>query len=93
MSMANTAYDFIERTRETAEHYEKYVPQKQEGMPEYERFETTFLVNCLVGLLVLPQELRLIRQGDSFHSWGLDATKIINSTGNGKHKDHDRTFA
>ena len=52
---------------------------------ENERFETTLLVNCLAGLLVIPQELRLIQQTDSFRSWAFDATKIIKSTGNGKY--------
>ena len=84
MSMVNTVYDFVDRTEYIVDQYEQFVPKGNE------RFETTLLVNCLAGLLILPQQLKLIRQSDSFSSWGLNTTKIINNTGKGRFKDFEK---
>lgn len=43
-------YDFINRTKLIVEQYEKL------DIPKVEKFEVTLLLNCLVGLLILPQQ-------------------------------------
>ena len=45
--------DFIARTLEIVEQYEKYV---MKCVSENQQFEVTLLINCLLGLLVLPKE-------------------------------------
>ena len=46
----NQEYDFISRTKIIIEQYEKA------KIPKNEKFEVTLLLNCLVGLLILPQQ-------------------------------------
>ncbi len=43
-------YDFINRTKKIIEQYDKM------ELPKEEKFEVTLLLNCLVGLLILPQQ-------------------------------------
>ena len=45
--------DFIVRTLKIVEQYEKHV---MTNVPKNEQFEVTLLINCLLGLLVLPKE-------------------------------------
>lgn len=46
----NQEFDFISRTKKIIEQYNDI------KLPENEKFEITLLINCLVGLLILPQQ-------------------------------------
>ena len=46
----NQEYEFIQRTKKIIEQYEKFAIDKNE------KYEVTLLLNCLVGLLILPQQ-------------------------------------
>lgn len=46
----NQECDFINRTKKIIEQYEK------NNLPKEDRFEVTLFLNCLVGLLILPQQ-------------------------------------
>lgn len=46
----NQEFDFVNRTKAIIEQYEKIELSKAE------KFEVTLLLNCLVGLLILPQQ-------------------------------------
>ncbi len=43
-------FDFVERTKRILEQYDSLT------IPEKDKFEVTLLLNCLVGLLILPQQ-------------------------------------
>lgn len=43
-------FDFIERTKSILEQYDSF------QIPKKERYEITLFLNCLTGLLVLPQQ-------------------------------------
>jgi hypothetical protein len=43
-------YDFIDRTKKIIKQYDEV------KLPKDEKFEVTLLLNCLVGLLILPQQ-------------------------------------
>lgn len=43
-------FDFVERTKKIIEQYDSLT------IPEKDKFEVTLLLNCLVGLLILPQQ-------------------------------------
>lgn len=43
-------FDFVERTKNIIEQYDSLT------IPEKDKFEVTLLLNCLVGLLILPQQ-------------------------------------
>jgi len=45
--------DFIKRSREIIEQYDKYVLPNVAAASQY---EVTLLINCLLGLLILPKE-------------------------------------
>jgi hypothetical protein len=45
--------DFVRRTLALVRQYDEHV---RPFVPEAEQFEETLLINCLVGLLVLPKE-------------------------------------
>lgn len=45
-------YDFVNRTKEILKQYKQFI----EKVPEKDRFECTLLLNCCVGLLVVPKE-------------------------------------
>ena len=66
--------DFIVRTLDIIRKYEKYVPQK-------EQFEVTLLINCLLGLLILPKERCYINipktKINELIGWGLSEEHII----------------
>ncbi|MEW6226592.1 MAG: HEPN family nuclease [Bacillota bacterium] len=65
--------DFIVRTLKIIRQYEKYVPVS-------EQFEVTLLINCLLGLLVLPKERCYVDIPDvlieELEGWGLRADHI-----------------
>ena len=69
----NQEFDFINRTRTIIEQYDKLELSKSE------RFEVTLLLNCLVGLLILPQQnwfdtlpIDLVSQKE----WGINPNHI-----------------
>ena len=43
-------FDFVERTKKIIEQYDNLT------IPEKDKFEVTLLLNCFVGLLILPQQ-------------------------------------
>jgi len=43
-------FDFVERTKKIIEQYDSLT------IPEKDKFEVTLLLNCFVGLLILPQQ-------------------------------------
>src|SRR5207237_9091448 len=45
--------DFIVRTLKVIDQYERHV---MNDVPKQDQFEITLLINCLLGLLVLPNE-------------------------------------
>ncbi|KFD40514.1 hypothetical protein DK28_0204430 [Peptococcaceae bacterium SCADC1_2_3] len=66
--------DFITRTLKIICQYEK-------NIPKFEQFEVTLLINCLVGLLILPKE-RFYKKIpntpiNQLKDWGLRADHII----------------
>ncbi|HEX3035873.1 MAG TPA: HEPN family nuclease [Thermodesulfobacteriota bacterium] len=65
--------DFIVRTLRIIQQYEEYVPVSQQ-------FEVTLLINCLLGLLVLPKERCYVDIPDvpinQLEGWGLCADHI-----------------
>lgn len=65
--------DFIVRTMEIIRQYETHVPSD-------EQFEVTLLINCLLGLLVLPKERCYVDIPDvpigQIEGWGLRAEHI-----------------
>ena len=71
----NQEKDFINRTKTIIEQYEKF------QIAEKEKFEITLFLNCLVGLLILPQQhwfdslpTELISQKE----WGINQNHISN---------------
>jgi hypothetical protein len=46
----NQEFDFVQRTKTIIEQYKDF------PIPEKEKFEATLLINCLVGLIMLPQQ-------------------------------------
>jgi hypothetical protein len=66
----NIDIDFAKRTLRILEQYDQ---TKQPGL---ENFEVTLLVNCLIGLLVLPQQRRNDRipdiPVDELADWGIE---------------------
>ena len=79
----NIDVDFAERTLKIIEQYDR---SKQKGP---ENFEVTLLVNCLVGLLILPHERRTDLIPDvaieELGEWSIDPS-FIKSWGYTKNK-------
>jgi hypothetical protein len=46
----NQEFDFVDRTRKIIEQYDK------SAIPKKDKFEVTLFLNCLIGLLILPQQ-------------------------------------
>ena len=78
--------DFAKRTLKIIEQYDKT------KHPGPENFEVTLLVNCLVGLLILPHERRVDVIPDvevsKLHKWGIDPA-FIRSWGAMNHNEHE----
>ena len=74
--------DFIVRTLRLVEQYEQHV---MKDVPKQEQFEVTLLINCLLGLLVLPKERCYVSIPalplDQLNDWGL-SPDFIQSWGN-----------
>jgi hypothetical protein len=69
----NQEFDFVDRTKLIIEQYDKL------ELAEAEKFEVTLLLNCLIGLLILPQQYwfdslptDLVSQKD----WGINSNHI-----------------
>jgi hypothetical protein len=69
--------DFVHRTKALLEQYDAHV------LPAVDvpaRYEVTLLINCLLGLIVLPKELLSAKipaePEDRFGAWGLPAGTI-----------------
>jgi len=64
--------DFIRRTQRIIDQYDRYVMTQ---VPPADRFDVTLLINCLLGLLVMPNERRFERipplSLDQLGDWGL----------------------
>ena len=52
MEYVNLEIDFIDRTLKILKQYEDRLAEKEHN----ERFEITLLINCLLGLLIVPKE-------------------------------------
>ncbi len=60
--------DFVERTKKIIEQYDSL------NLPEEDKFEVTLLLNCLVGLLILPQQYWYDRLSTTLingNDWGI----------------------
>ena len=67
-------YDFIYRTKMIIEQYENL------EIPKNEKFEVTLLLNCLVGLLILPQQVWYDGLPDTTlkeENWGIKEEDIL----------------
>jgi hypothetical protein len=58
--------DFIRRTLTVIDQYEAMV---RRNVPESQQFEVTLLLNCLLGLLVYPQQLAKDNVRRRFDNW------------------------
>jgi hypothetical protein len=80
--------DFIQRTQDIIDQYDKYV---RPNVPMHEQFEVTLLINSLLGLLVLPETLHFERIPDvlvsSLSDWGLQARHVLEPGRTKKGKD------
>jgi hypothetical protein len=97
MQYENVERDFVKRSLELLRQYDEYVLP---SVPVDQHYEVTLLLNCLLGLIVLPFEyskrvqnnLRFPRVCDDDRrtiseldsSWGLDRLKIYRFLLNGK---------
>ena len=67
-------FDFIERTQKIIEQYNSF------QLKEEEKFEVTLLLNCFVGLLILPQQAWLNYLPETIISeneWGINPDHVI----------------
>lgn len=72
--------DFIRRTLKIIEQYETHV---ETNSIINEKYEVTLLINCLLGLLVLPKERLLLDKipdipFEKFEEWGLPKKFVTN---------------
>lgn len=66
--------DFVRRTKIIIEQYENLVNHNGE------KYETTLLLNCLIGLLVLPKEIlynKIPNTELDRSTWGISSNEII----------------
>ena len=66
--------DFIQRTQTIIEQYEQHV---QTAVSADEAFEVTLLLNCLLGLLVFPQQLAAQNHAGRGWSRWLTEDKVV----------------
>ena len=67
-------FDFITRTKEIIKQY------KRGQIPKEEKYEITLFLNCLVGLLIIPQQKwyrQLPTEIITEKEWGISADDII----------------
>ncbi len=72
--------EFIARTLKIVEQYDQFVLPNQD-VTGSEQFEVTLLINCLLGLLVLPKQNHFDKippePVSRLGEWGLDAKFIL----------------
>jgi len=83
-------FDFVDRTKQIIKQYDNGIIPA-----EKEKYEVTLFLNCLVGLLILPQQKwydDLPTNITTSNDWGIDEAeiKIIK---NSNLKDEDKTIA
>ncbi|KAA6321365.1 hypothetical protein EZS27_028975 [termite gut metagenome] len=81
MEYNNSQSDFITRTKEIIKQYERG------QIPKEEKYEITLLLNCLVGLLIIPQQKwykELPTEIISERIWGIDPDNISAQCKSGK---------
>jgi len=83
-------FDFVDRTKQIIEQYDNGIIPT-----EKEKYEVTLFLNCLVGLLILPQQKwydDLPTNITTSNDWGIDEAeiKIIK---NPNLKEEDKTIA
>ena len=69
----NQEIDFINRTKTIIQQYDRF------QIVETEKYEVTLLINCLIGLLILPQQHwfdNLPTQEVSQKEWGINPKHI-----------------
>ena len=69
----NQEFDFITRTKKIIEQYDSF------KIDEKDKFEVTLLLNCLIGLLILPQQYwydSLPTDIISQKEWGINSEHI-----------------
>ena len=49
--------DFIHRTKKLLQQYDEYIRLKNVNTKFEEHYEITLLINCCVGLLIVPKEI------------------------------------
>jgi hypothetical protein len=78
MEYSDFKIDFIKRTIQIIKQYDQHVLPNVEHADQY---EVTLLINCLLGLLVLPKEQHLKRIPDcairDLNGWGLTHRHIL----------------
>lgn len=77
----NFERDFIERTLQLIEQYDHHV---MPNVPDNEQYEVTLLLNCLLGLLVLPRQSLFAQVPaipvNQLQAWGLP-TDVVKDWG------------
>jgi hypothetical protein len=89
MNYKEQEVDFIKRTKKIIEQYEQLV------MPKDERYETTLLLNCLLGLLIIPEQKWFNNLPSTIITeteWGIDPN-LISLIKNNKGIDEDKSVA
>jgi hypothetical protein len=69
----NQEFDFIQRTKSLIEQYDNL------QLPKESKFEVTLLLNCMVGILILPRQQwfdQLPTELISNNKWDLDNSHI-----------------
>lgn len=72
-------FDFINRTKEIIKQYDSLVV-KNEEISRDEKYEVTLFINCLVGLLILPEQEwfnQLPKEAISKEKWGISESQVI----------------
>jgi len=87
----NFEVDFISCSLELIKQYEDHV---MPNVPHQSQYEVTLLINCLLGLLVLPKERHLSKIPDTpltqTPEWGIQPNHIVNA---GKNCEGERRMA
>ena len=65
--------DFIQRTQAIIEQYEQYADT---ALPAEDTYEVTLLLNCLLGMLIFPQQIAAQNRGSKSWSDWLTQEKI-----------------
>lgn len=72
-------FDFINRTKEIVKQYDSLVVKNRE-MRKEEKYDVTLFINCLVGLLILPEQHWFKNLPNTIISeaeWGISESQVI----------------